>query len=112
MFYLREDIRSNPSYTTHKSDIKIWQHLTALRNSLHLYSSKHKKILILIDFNVKTEKSNVKLFCENYNLKNLIHSATCYKHLNKPTCICLILRNVPHMFQMTCVLETRLSDFI
>ena len=36
---------------------------------------------------------------------------TCYKNPNKPTCIDLILTNVPRMFQSTCVLETGLSDF-
>ena len=36
---------------------------------------------------------------------------TCCKDPNKPTCIDLILTNVPRMFQSTCVLETGLSDF-
>ena len=53
----------------------------------------------------------MKSFCENYNLKSLIKQPTCYKNPNKPTCIDLILTNVPRMFQSTCVLETGLSDF-
>ena len=50
-------------------------------------------------------------FCESYNLKSLIKQPTCYKNPDKPTCIDLILTNVPRMFQSTCVIETGLSDF-
>ena len=83
----------NCSYNPHKSEIK--KHLTALRNSLDLHSSKYEKILILGDFNVEIEEANMKSFCENYNLKSLIKQPTCYKIPNKPTCIDLILKNVP-----------------
>ena len=93
----------NCSYNPHKSEIK--NYLTALRNSLDLYSSKYEKILILGDFNVEIQEANMKLFCENYNLKSLIKQPTCYKNPNKPT------TNVPRMFQSTCVLETGLSLF-
>ena len=50
-------------------------------------------------------------FCENYNLKTLIKQRTCYKNPDNPTCIDLILTNIPLSFQNTCGLETRLSDF-
>ena len=85
--------------------------MTALTNSLDLHSSKYEKILILGNFNVGIEEANTKWFCENYNLKSLIKQANCYKNPNKPTCIELILTNVPRMFQSTCVLESTLSDF-
>ena len=97
------------SYNPHKSEIK--KHLAALRNSLDLHFSKYEKILILGDFNMEIEEANMKSFCENYNLKSLIKEPTSYKNPNKPTCIDLILTNVPRMFQSTCVLETGLSDF-
>ena len=86
-------------------------YLTALRNSLDLLSSKYEKILILGDFNVEIEEANMKSFCENYNLKSLMKQPPCYKNPNKPTCIDLILTNVPRMFQSACVIETGLSDF-
>ena len=57
---------------------------------------------------MEIEKENMKLFCENYNQKRLIKQATCYKSPKKPTCIDLILTNVPRMYQSTCVLETGL----
>ena len=96
----------NCSNNPHKLGIK--KHLTALRNSLDLHSSKYEKILIQGDFNVEIEEANMKLLCENYNQKRLIKQPTCYKNPNKPTCIDLILTNVPRMYQSTCVLETGL----
>ena len=60
---------------------------------------------------MKIEEANMKLFCENYNLKSLIKQPTCYKNPNKPTCIDLILTNLKRIFQSTYVLETGLSDF-
>ena len=85
--------------------------MTALRYSLDLHSSKYDKILILGDFNVEIEEANMKTFFENYNLKSLIKQPTCDKIPNKPTCINLILKNVPRMPQSICVIETELSDF-
>ena len=77
------------SYNPHKSEIK--KHLTALRNSSDLHSSKYEKILILGDFSMEIEGAN--------------------KNRNKPACADLILTNVPRMFQSTCLIEIGLSDF-
>ena len=84
---------------------EIKKHLTALRHSLDLHS------LILGDFNVGIEEANMQSFCESDILNSLIKQPTCYKNPDKPTCIDLILTNVPRMFQSTCVIETGLSDF-
>ena len=67
--------------------------------------------MILGDFNVGTEDYYMKLFCENYNLKSLIKQPTCYKNPDNPTCIDLILTNVPRSFQSIFFLETGLSNF-
>ena len=82
----------NFSSNPYKSEIK--KHLTALRNSLDLHSSKYEKILILGDFNVEIEEANMKSF---YNLESLIKQPTCYKNPSKPTCHDLILTNVRRM---------------
>ena len=79
----------NCSNNSHKAEIK--KHLTALRTSSGLYSSKYMNILSLGDFNVEIEEANMKSFCQNYNLENLIKQPTCYKIPNKPTFIDLIL---------------------
>ena len=50
-------------------------------------------------------------FCDNYSLKIIIRQPTCYNNFGKPTCINLILTNMPRSFQSICVIETGLSDF-
>ena len=60
---------------------------------------------------MEIKEANMISFYENYNLKIPIKQPTCYKNFQKPTCIELILINVPRMFQSTSVLETGISDF-
>ena len=67
--------------------------------------------MIWSDLNVGTEDNYKKLFRENFNLKSLIRQPKCYKNPDDPTCIDFILTKVPRSFQITCNLETGLSDF-
>ena len=53
----------------------------------------------------------MKWFCDNYDLKTLIRKPTCYKSSEKPTCVDLMLTNVPRSFQSTCMKEAGLSNF-
>ena len=46
-----------------------------------------------------------------YNLKTLIKEPTCFKNLENPTCIDLMLTNSYRSFHNSCVIETGLSDF-
>ena len=89
----------------------ISNHLTALERFLDLPFSNYEKVLILEDFNVWVNEQHMQSFCETYDLKSLTKQHTCYKNLNSPTCIYLILTNVPRRFQSTCVVETGLLDF-
>ena len=50
-------------------------------------------------------------FCGIYNFKNLVKKTTCYKNLDNPSCIDLILTNRQNSFRDTKVIETGLSDF-
>ena len=63
------------------------------------------------DFNVANDENHIESLCKNYGLKSLIRQPTCYKNPGNPARIDLILTNVPHSFQSTCVVETGLSDF-
>ena len=65
----------------------------------YLYSSTYEKVKILGAFNVAIEEKHMKCFCNNYNLKSLIKQATCYKNLDSPTRIDLLLTNAPRSFQ-------------
>ena len=99
----------NCSYNPHKAD--IGNHLAALNNFLDIHSTKYEEIFIMEDFNVEIDDPKMKTFCEVYNFKSLIKQPTCYKNPVKSSCIDLMLTNIPHMFQSTCVIETGLSDF-
>ena len=57
------------------------------------------------------EESHMKTFRGNYSLQNWIKQRTCYKSPSRPTCIDLVLTNVPRGFQSTCVIEVGLPDF-
>ena len=113
-FYVELNLRKNKSlvdcsYNPHKSSID--NHLLALSDSLGVYSSTYEEIVILGHFNVGKENNYMKIICKNYNFRTLIKQPTCYRNPDNPTCINLILTNVPRSFQSTCVLEAWLSDF-
>ena len=65
--------------------------------------------MIIGYFNV--EANNSAIFCDTYNLKNVIKEPTCYKNPNKSSCIDLMLTNKPRSFKHSFVIETGLSDF-
>ena len=52
----------------------------------------------------------MKDFCEIYNLQNLIKEPTCFKSVQNPTSIDLILTNKSTSFENSFALETGLPD--
>ena len=99
----------NCSYNSHKAD--IGNHLAALNSFLGVHSTKYEKSFIMGDFKVEVDDPKMQTFCKVYNFKSLIKQPTCYKNSVKPSCIDLMLTNIPRMFQSTCVIETGLPDF-
>ena len=53
----------------------------------------------------------MKTFCNQYKLKSLNKEPTCFKNVNKPSCIDLFLTNNSKCFEDCLTLETGLSDF-
>ena len=72
------------------------------------YSSKYENFILLGDFNTKATCASS--FLEEYNLKNIINSPTCFKSAN-PKCINLILTNQSTSFQNITTVEIGLLDF-
>ena len=97
------------SYNPSRSNIDF--HLEHLNRNLALYSSCYANFMIIGDPNVEANNSAMSIFCDTYNLKNLIKEPTCYKSPNKPSCFYLTLTNKPRNFKHSCVIETGLSDF-
>ena len=95
----------------HPNKNTIKSHLENLHEGLALYSSKYEYFIVLGDFNVGMDNSDVTVFCDTYDFKCLIKEPTCYKNPENPSCIDLILTNNPKCFQSSCVVETGLSDF-
>ena len=113
-FYVEINLRNNKclmkcSYNPHKS--LIGSHLDAVSKTLDLHSSTYDKIILLGDFNTEIDEQHMQSFCDNYSLKSLIRQPTCYKNFGKPTCIDLILTNMPRSFQGTFVIKTGLPVF-
>ena len=88
-----------------------YNHLSALRVSLNIYSSQYKHFAVVGDFNEEAENRDMEEFCKNYNLKSLIRVPTCYKTPKKLSCINLIQTNSQRSFQSSRAIETGLSDF-
>ena len=110
-FFIEINLRNskwliNCSYNPHKNNIT-----THLDRSLDTFSSDYEKFIILGDFNVEINENQMKSFCGNYDLTNLIKEPTCYKNPTNPTCIDLIFYKCTSAFHSIYVVETGLSDF-
>ena len=96
-------------YNPYKEMTKTF--LASLGEKLNELYLKYENIIILGDFNSEMCEDVMQIFCATYNLKCLVKEATCFKNINNPSCIDLILTNKSLCFHTTTVIETRLSDF-
>ena len=97
------------SYNLHKD--KIRDHLDSIDKLLNELSIKYDNSILIGDFNSEMHEEPMNVFCTIYNLKNLVKEPTCFKNIDNPSCIDLILTNKPLYFQTTTVVETGISDF-
>ena len=95
------------SYNSDKNSISA--HIGFLRTELDLHSSNYENFIFL-DFNSEMTHANLKDFWNLKLLKNLIKKPSCFKTLENPKIIDLILTNRPMSF-CNSTLETGLSDF-
>ena len=89
----------------------IADHLHCIGRGIDFYSSKYDNFIVLGDLNTEVSNSFMEQFCASYNLKSLIKEPTCFKSVDNPSCIDLILTNHPKCFQNSGVYETGISDF-
>ena len=66
---------------------------------------------MLGDWNSTVTEKEMAEFCEMYQLDNLIKEPTCFKSLENPSSIDLMLTNKKNSFQNSMAIETGLSDF-
>ena len=63
-----------------------------LDKAFDTYSSYEKRLLIG-DFNTETSEPRIDSFIYEYDLQNLVKEKTCFKSVENPSCIDLILTN-------------------
>ena len=85
----------------------IDDHLNSLTNCLNQLCKTYENIILLGDFNSEMCEDTMKLFCSSYNLKYLINEPTCFKDMDNPSCIDLVLTNKSRSFQKSSLM----SDF-
>ena len=89
----------------------IQNHLNSTGGQLNDLCLKYEHFILIGDFNSEICEDAMKVFCSNYNFKNLVNAPTCFKNVDNPNCIDLILTTKPLYFQKTTVIETAISDF-
>ena len=97
------------SYNPNKRNTKA--HLSFLSKNIDSLSAKYSHFLLMGDLNCEMTDYQLEEFCANYCLKNLITQSTCYKNLNNPSCIDVMITNHNKCFKNSVTLETGLSDF-
>ena len=78
---------------------------------LDKYSQIYNKFLLIVDFNADKSEPVLVQFLRDYNAVNIIHENTCYKSMNNPSCIDLIITNSPNSFQSMSAFCKGLFDF-
>ena len=71
-----------------------------LDKTIYTYSSYEKRLLIW-DFNTETFEPRIDSFIYEHDLHNLVKEKTCFKSVENPSCIDLILKNNAMAFQNT-----------
>ena len=111
--FLEINLRKNKwlifgGYNNHKSNINTF--LGSIGHILDNHICNFENLILLGDFNSEITEDPMKIFCDTYNLHNLVTEATCFKNPLNPSLIDLILTNRSKSFINTVVLETGLSD--
>ena len=78
---------------------------------LDKYLVSHSKYVLVGDFNRDINDKHMHDFILNYGLDNIVKDKTCFKSIDNPSCIDLLLTNKPRSFQHTTTFDTGLSDF-
>ena len=89
---------------------KISYFLNKIGNELDKLLPSFENILLLGDLNSAVTENSLSDFCEIYNLENLIKEPTCFKSVDNPSSIDVMLTNKKSSFQNSMTLEVGLSD--
>ena len=80
-----------------------------LDKALDTYS-RYDKVFLVGDFNIEISEQRIESFLYMHELCNLVKEKTCFKNMQNPSCIDLLLTNNVYAFQQTAAICTGLSD--
>lgn len=83
----------------------------SLSSALNVYIKDYENIIILGDLNMEKSNTHLDDLMTNFNLDPLIKEPTCFKSINRPSCIDHILTNKKHQFFNSMAIENGISDF-
>ena len=87
----------------------IWYFFYHLGKVLDNFSTKYDRFVLLGDFNGQESETILSEFLNACNAKYIVKK-TCFKSIENPSCIDLIITDKPGTFQHTNVFETGISD--
>ena len=87
---------------------KIGNFLNHVGKELDKLLPQYENLLFLGDFNSEMHEDEMKTFCETYDLTNLITEPTCFKSVENPSSIDVILTNRTQSFENSITVETGL----
>ena len=80
-----------------------------LNKTLDTYSN-YKKVLLVGDFKIEITEHYIDSFLYEHELSNLVKEKTCFKNMQNPSCIDLLLTNNSRAFQQTTAVCSGLSE--
>ena len=83
--------------------------ISNLSKTINAFPTKYDIILLMCDFNLKTENKLFEKLVNLFNLKSFISSPTCFQSTNT-TCIDLILTNQEDLFSNSNTCEVGISN--
>ena len=95
-------------YNPHKDIISNF--LSNVSKKLDQYMKNYDNVILIGDFNSEMSENAMIEFCEMYDLQNLIKEPTCFKNVDNPSSIDVILTNRKENFQKSSAIEIGLSD--
>ena len=88
----------------------ITYYLNHVSKVLDKHIINYENMILLGDFNTSIIDDTMTDYCQMYNVQNMINEPTCYKNVNNPSAIDLILTNRKTCFHNSMTIETGLSD--
>ena len=72
--------------------------------------SRYDKVLLVRNFNTEISEQSIESFLYMHELCSLVKEKTCFKNMQNPNCIYLLLTNNVYAFEQTTITCTGLSD--